>query len=59
MDEAFLSACKKLVVFGGIAGFSMDHMLTLLLNGTTVDQLLDMIAQRITAIDVATPHWTM
>ena len=59
MDEAFLLACKKLVLFGGAAGFSMDDMLTLLLNGVTVEQLLDIIAQRITAMATAPPHWIM
>jgi hypothetical protein len=59
MDEAFLAACKKLVVFGGVAGFSMDDMLTLLLNGMTVDQLLDIIGKRMTAMGAATPPWTM
>jgi hypothetical protein len=43
MDEAFILACKKLVVVGGAVGFSVDDMLTLLLNGMTVDHLLDVI----------------
>jgi hypothetical protein len=59
MDEAFLLACKKLVVFGGVAGFSMDDMLTLLLNGMTVDQLLDIIGQRIAAMTDTPSRWTM
>jgi hypothetical protein len=54
MDEAFILACKKLVVIGGAAGFSVDDMLTLLLNGMTVDQLLDVIQQRL--IGMAMPH---
>ena len=58
MDEALLAACKKLVVFGGVAGFSMSDMLTLLLNGMTVDQLLDIIGQRIAVMDAATSRWT-
>jgi hypothetical protein len=43
MDEAFVKACEKLVLFGGLAGLSMDDMLTLLLNGMNVEQLLDII----------------
>jgi hypothetical protein len=39
MDEAFVLACKKLVILGGRAGFTIDDMLDLLLNGMTVDQL--------------------
>jgi len=59
MDEAFIRACKKLVVFGGVAGFSMNDMLTLLLNGMTVEQLLDIISQRITAMADTPRRWTM
>jgi hypothetical protein len=59
MDEAFLLACKKLVLFGGVEGFSMDDMLTLLLNGMTVDQLLEIIGKRITAMTDTPSRWTM
>lgn len=59
MDEAFLAACKKLVFFGGVAGFSMNDMLTLLLNGMTVEHLLDIIGQRITAMADGPSRWTM
>lgn len=59
MDEAFVAACKKLIVFGSVAGFSMDDMLTLLLNGMTVDQLLEIIGQRITAMDAGSQRWRM
>ena len=60
MDEAFVLACKKLVVIGGAVGFSVDDILTLLLNGMTVDQLLDVIQKRL--IGMATPcpaNWIM
>jgi hypothetical protein len=50
MDEAFVLACKKLVVIGGAVGLSVDDMLTLLLNGMTVDQLLDVIQRRLIAM---------
>jgi hypothetical protein len=50
MDEALVNACKKLVLLGNQAGFSADDMLTLLLNGMTVDQLLAIIQNRIAAI---------
>jgi len=40
MDEAFVNACKKLVVFGSAAGFSRYGMLGRWLNGMTGDQLL-------------------
>jgi len=59
MDESLVRACKKLVLFGGAAGFSMDEMLTLLLNGMTVEQLLAIIEQRITAMNATSPRWTM
>lgn len=49
MDEALVDACKKLVLLGNQAGFSADDMLTLLLNGTTVDQLLAIVRKRIAA----------
>ena len=57
MDEAFLLACKKLVVLGGVVGFSAGEMLDLLLNGTTVDQLLDMLQKRLT--EKTTGQWVM
>jgi len=60
MDEALVLACKKLVVVGGAVGFSVDDLLTLLLNGMTVDKLLDIIQQRLMAM--ATPfasRWAM
>jgi hypothetical protein len=60
MDEAFVLACKKLVILGGRAGFTIDDMLNLLLNGMTVDQLLDVIQKRL--IGMATPlpaRWVM
>jgi hypothetical protein len=47
MDERLVAACKKLVVIGGVVGFSIDDLLTLLLNGTSVDQLLDLIQMRL------------
>lgn len=50
MDEALFNACKQLVLLGNQAGFSVDEMLTLLLNGMTVDQLLAIIQKRIAAI---------
>ena len=59
MDETFITACKKLVLMGGAAGFSMDDMLTLLLSGMTVEQLLDIIGQRISAMAAASSRWTM
>ena len=59
MDETFITACKKLVLMGGAAGFSMDDMLTLLRNGMTVEQLLDIIGHRITAMHNPAPPWTM
>jgi hypothetical protein len=34
-------------------------MLTLLLNGMTVEQLLDIIGQRITAMEAMRSLWTM
>jgi hypothetical protein len=55
MDEAFVLACKKLVVIGGAVGFSVDDMLTLLLNGMTVDQLLDVIQRRLFGMAVPYP----
>jgi len=60
MDEAFVLACKKLVVIGGAVGFSVDDVLTLLLNGMTVDQLLNVTQQRL--IGMAVPcatNWIM
>ena len=48
MDEAFVLACKKLVVIGGAVGFSMDDMLDMLLvDRLTVEQILDIIQQRL------------
>jgi len=52
MDEALVLACKKLVVAGGPVGFSVDDLLTLLLNGMTVDKLLEIIQQRLIAMAV-------
>lgn len=49
MDEALVNACKKLDLLGNQAGFSADDMLRLLLNGTTVDQLLAIVRKRIAA----------
>jgi hypothetical protein len=57
MDESFILACKKLVVLGGVVGSSAGEMLYLLLNGTTVDQLLDMLQKRL--IEKTTAHWIM
>jgi hypothetical protein len=57
MDEAFLLACKKLVVLGGVVGFSAGEMLDLLLNGTTVDQLLDILQKRL--MEMTVPQWIM
>jgi len=58
MDEAFVLACKKLVVVGGAVGFSVDDLLTLLLNGMTVDKLLDTIQQRLIRMAEAYPtNW--
>jgi hypothetical protein len=56
MNLLFL-ACKKLVVLGGVVGSSAGEMLYLLLNGTTVDQLLDMLQKRL--IEKTTAHWIM
>lgn len=57
MDEAFVLACKKLVILGGVVGFSAGEMLDLLLNGTTVDQLLDILQKRL--MEMTTPQWIM
>jgi hypothetical protein len=57
MDEAFVLACKKLVVLGSVVGFSAGEMLDLLLNGTTVDQLLDILQKRL--MEMTTPQWIM
>ena len=60
MDEAFLLACKKLVVIGGAVGFSIDDMLTLLLNGMTVEELLNRIEQRLMGMAEPMPsRWVM
>ena len=55
MDEALVLACKKLVVAGGAVGFSVDDLLTLLLNGMTVDKLLEIIQRRLIAMAVPCP----
>jgi hypothetical protein len=60
MDEAFVLACKKLVVLGSAVGFNAGDMLDLLLSGTTVDQLLDILQKRF--IEMTTPcpsQWIM
>jgi len=57
MDEAFVLACKKLVILGGAVGFSASDMLDLLLNGTTVDQLLDILQKRL--VEMTAPQWVM
>jgi uncharacterized protein YfaQ (DUF2300 family) len=58
MDEAFVLACKKLVVVGSAVGFSVDDLLTFLLNGMTVDKLLDIIQQRLIRMADAYPtNW--
>jgi hypothetical protein len=60
MDEALVLACNKLVVVGGAVGFSVDDLLTLLLNGMTVDKLLDIIQQRLIRMAEAYPtNWVM
>jgi hypothetical protein len=57
MDEALVLACKKLIVLGQSAGFSADDLLTLLLNGMTVDDLLDYLQQRL--IEQGPKNWVM
>ena len=57
MDEAFVLACKKLVVLGGVVEFSAGEMLDLLLNGTTVDQRLDILQKRL--MEMTVPQWIM
>ena len=57
MDEAFVLACKKLVVLGGVVEFSAGEMLDLLLNGTTVDQILDILQKRL--MEMTVPQWIM
>jgi len=58
MDEAFVLACKKLVVVGSAVGFSVDDLLTFLLNGMTVDKLLDIVQQRLIRMADAYPtNW--
>ena len=42
---------------GGVVGFSSGDMLDLLLNGTTVDQLLDILQKRL--MEMMTPQWIM
>jgi hypothetical protein len=59
MDEAFVLACKNLVVFGGVVGFSAGEMLNLLLNGTTVDQLLDILQKRLMEMTTGLSQWIM
>jgi uncharacterized protein YfaQ (DUF2300 family) len=60
MDERLVAACKKLVVMGGVVGLSVDDLLTLLLNGTSVDQLLDLIQERLDRIMEPIPsRWVM
>ena len=52
MDEAFVLACKKLVVIGGAVGFSINDILDMLLvDRLTVDQLLDIIQQRLVGME--------
>jgi hypothetical protein len=57
MDEAFVLACKKLIVLGGVVEFSAGEMLDLLLNGTTVDQRLDILQKRL--MEMTVPQWIM
>ena len=60
MDERLVAACKKLVVMGGVVGFSVDDLRTLLLNGTSVDQLLDLIQQRLVRMtEPIPPRWVI
>jgi hypothetical protein len=60
MDERLVAACKKLVVMGGVVGFSVDDLRTLLLNGTSVDQLLDLIQQRLVRMTEPIPsRWVI
>jgi hypothetical protein len=60
MDERLVAECKKLVVVGGVVGFSVDDLLTLLLNGTSVDQLWDLIQQRLVRMTEPIPsRWVM
>ena len=60
MDERLVAECKKLVVVGGVVGFSVDDLLILLLNGTSVDQLLDLIQQRLVRMTEPIPsRWVM
>lgn len=59
MDEALVNACKTLVLLGNQAGFSVDDMLTLLLNGMSVDQLLAIIQKRIAKNACEQTQWPM
>jgi len=60
MDERLVASYKKLVVMGGVVGFSVDDLLTLLLNGTSVDQLLDLIQQRLVRMTEPIPsRWVI
>lgn len=60
MDEAFVLACKKLVVMGDAAGFTVDDILERLLNGITVEQLLAIIEGRLMGMaEPGASKWVM
>jgi hypothetical protein len=62
MEPSTVATFYKLAIAGEQAGFSLEDMISLLNAGLTVENLLDLIERRLTAVEPMKPcsaRWVM